>query len=311
MKVDVTSFTDPGCPWAYSSSPALAVTRFRFGDQLDWRHVMIGLAEERSQYEERGYTALKMAHAMRGFRRFGMPFGNTAKAAVAATSRACRAIVAVRLQNPERELAALRALQFLQFTTPHVLDDDAAVLAALRTVDGIDAEAALEAIENDEVVAAYEEDRALTRSAAGTPAEVQDKTATTDGPVRYTAPSLIFTRGETTLIAGGYQHQHVYDVLLANLAPELERREAPDDVVEVLESFPDGLTTAEVAEIYASGPARETDRDETEDRLLTAVGEARATRVSLGDDARWLPGASSYPEAGWLLSDTSRLAASR
>ncbi len=36
---------------------------------------------------------------------------------------------------------------------------------------------------------------------------------------------------------------------LANLAPDLARRDEPEDPVEALTDFPDGLTTAEVAAI--------------------------------------------------------------
>src|SRR3954447_21256784 len=43
--VSVTHFSDPGCPWAWSASPAIAALRWRYGDQLEWRHVMIGLTE--------------------------------------------------------------------------------------------------------------------------------------------------------------------------------------------------------------------------------------------------------------------------
>ena len=32
MAISVTHFTDPGCPWAYSASPALAVLHWRYGD---------------------------------------------------------------------------------------------------------------------------------------------------------------------------------------------------------------------------------------------------------------------------------------
>ena len=69
-------FTDPGCPWAYSSRPAIARLRWRFGDQLDWRLVLIGLSENGDRYEERGYTPARMAAGWRKFeQRFGMPFG--------------------------------------------------------------------------------------------------------------------------------------------------------------------------------------------------------------------------------------------
>ena len=72
--MDVTHFSDPCCPWAYSSSPFLAVLRWRFGAQLNWRHVMIGLTEHASQYEARGYTPVRQAHGFANFRWRGMPF---------------------------------------------------------------------------------------------------------------------------------------------------------------------------------------------------------------------------------------------
>src|SRR5947208_25368 len=56
VTVAVRHFSDPGCPWAYSASPALAVLRWRFGDQLEWRLVTIGLTEHADQYVRRGYT---------------------------------------------------------------------------------------------------------------------------------------------------------------------------------------------------------------------------------------------------------------
>jgi 2-hydroxychromene-2-carboxylate isomerase len=296
--VDVTHFTDPGCPWAWSASPALAALAWRFGDQLAWRHVMIGLAEDGALYEARGYTPVRAARGQVRFRRFGMPFAPLPKARVSGTSRGCRAIVAVRLQAPEREWAALRALQFLQFTTVGTLDDDAALLTALAGVEGVDAEAAVGAIDSPAVIAAYEADRAEARSASGTPAEVQGKTFDSDGAERYTAPSVIFTLGETTLIAGGFQNLQAYDVLLANLAPDLDRRAAPEDVAEVLAAFPDGLTTAEVAEVYATGAASETDRGATEDALLEAAAAGTAVRIPAGDDARWLPAGGAAAAAG-------------
>src|SRR5688500_695827 len=52
--IDVTHFTDPGCPWAYSASPALATLQWRYGDQLRWTLVTIGLAEDAELYAKRG-----------------------------------------------------------------------------------------------------------------------------------------------------------------------------------------------------------------------------------------------------------------
>ena len=44
--IDTTLYTDAACPWAYSANPALRVLEWRFGDQLSWRLVMIGLRDE-------------------------------------------------------------------------------------------------------------------------------------------------------------------------------------------------------------------------------------------------------------------------
>jgi predicted DsbA family dithiol-disulfide isomerase len=61
MTISVTHFTDPGCPWAYSASPALAVMHWRYGDQLEWRLATIGLTEHADQYVRRGYTPARAA----------------------------------------------------------------------------------------------------------------------------------------------------------------------------------------------------------------------------------------------------------
>jgi protein-disulfide isomerase-like protein with CxxC motif len=110
-KIAITQFTDAGCPWAYSASPALAVLRWRYRDQLDWRIVTIGLAEDPQRYEDLGYTPTRMAVGQLSFRRFGMPFLTEPRARIAATTRACRAIVATRLLEPGREHEVHRALQ--------------------------------------------------------------------------------------------------------------------------------------------------------------------------------------------------------
>ncbi len=289
-RISVTHYTDPGCPWAYSAWPALATLQWRYGDQLEWRHVLIGLTERAEQYEERGYTPIMMARTGSRFRRFGMPFGPAVKARVSGTSRACRAVVATRLEAPERQLAVLRALQFMQFTTPGLLDEDADLLEALRDVPGIYAEAIVAAIDRPDVVEAYEADRADARTAEGTPAHFQDKTARTDGPVRFTAPSLTFTTPDgRSLMAGGFQSLLVYDALIANLDPALERRGAPSDLSELVAAFPDGITTGEVAQVLAQATGSEPDRAEAEGLLLDVVHAGGAVRAPLGDDALWLP----------------------
>src|SRR5919112_896500 len=179
--MDVLHFSDPGCPWAYSASPALAVLRWRYGDQLDWRLVTIGLTESHQQYEARGYTPGRSAQNQIRFRRFGMPFAPSVRLRLMGTARACRAIVATRLLHPGRENAALRALQFAWFTSDALMDTIGGIEGALARVDGIAVDEVLAAIESDAVGEAYEADRARARTAAGTPTEWQGKAAATDG----------------------------------------------------------------------------------------------------------------------------------
>ena len=297
-RVDVIHFSDPGCPWAWSASPALAALRWRYGDQLRWRHVMIGLTESGRQYEDRGYTPLMMARGQRRFARWGMPFSREPKTRVAGTSMACRAIIAVRLRAPELEWAAFRALQFMQFCSTGLLDEPRDLKAALATLPGIDPAEIVDAIESPEVWEAYEADRAEARTAAGSPTEAQGKTATSDGPVRYTAPSIRFLIGERCLEAGGFQPLGAYDVLLANLDPTLDRRDAPGDLTELFAELPEGLTTAEVAQILAASND-EPDFGAAEDALIELAASGRVARTGFGNGALWtLPAGRSLHAAG-------------
>lgn len=284
--VDAIHFTDPGCPWAYSASPDLAVLRWRYGDQLRWRLVAIGLAERAEQYERRGYTPGASAQGRTAFRRFGMPLSPTVRLRLMGTARGCRAIVATRGLFPEREYAVFRALQFAWFTTDELMDTVEGVRASLATVPDLDVEAVIAAHDSDEVREAYEADRAEARSAAGTPTEAQGKAAATDGPVRYTAPSVVFRQGDRGLEAGGFQSLDAYDVCLANLDTSLDRRPPAATVSEALAAFQDGLTTQEVAAVMTPDLTPR-DRRAAELALLGAQADGDVHRRPLGDDALW------------------------
>jgi 2-hydroxychromene-2-carboxylate isomerase len=287
-EISITHFTDPGCPFAYSASPALGVLHWRYGAQLHWRLVTIGLAEDPQRYIDAGYTPSRMAVGQIGFGRHGMPFARQPKARVTATSRACRTIVATRLLGTSLEDRVLRALQFAWFTTPLLLDEDDAIATAIAGVDGLDVAAVIAAIDDEQTIAAYEADKAETRTAEGSATELQGKARQTDGLVRYSAPSLVFeSESGRRLEAGGFQPVEAYDVLIANLDPSLERRDPPESALEALREFPDGLVTQEVAAILAPNNTPP-DRDAAEAALIGLVGEGSAQRRALGDDALWL-----------------------
>jgi predicted DsbA family dithiol-disulfide isomerase len=284
--VEATLYSDPVCPWAYSAHPALRVLEWRYRDGLRWRLVVIGLHETTERMLERGYDPLRSALGQTGFRRYGMPFAPSPKERLAASARACRALVACRLHAPGSELRAYRALQLANFTSSVLLDDDDALATVLDTVDGVDGPAIVQLIDGPDVVAAYEEDKAEARTAAGSPSELQGKTAQSDGPVRYTAPSLVLELDGRRLEAGGFQPVEAYDVLVANLDPAIERTPPPDGPAPLLDFFPDGLTTQEVAALLARGNDAP-DRAGAERMLLELVAEGSATRRPAGDDAVW------------------------
>jgi 2-hydroxychromene-2-carboxylate isomerase len=286
--LEVTHFTDPGCPFAYSASPAHTTLRWRYGDGLRWTLVTIGLSEDASQYAARGYSPTRSAvDWRRRFDRFGMPLQFTPKASLSATAPGCRAIVATRLEAPEHETAALRALQFAQFTTTGVLEDRAMLRDALATVDGLDGAAIVARIDDPDVVAAYEADRARARTAAGSPTEFQGRAANSDGAVRYTAPSLVFeTQDGRRLEAGGFQPIEAYDVVVANLDATLDRRPPAQDPVEALAAFPYPLATAEVAAVMTAHLGVP-DLTATEAALIGAVGDGRAVRRPAGNSSLW------------------------
>jgi protein-disulfide isomerase-like protein with CxxC motif len=287
--ITATHFTDPACPWAYSARPAHARLRWRFGDQIEWRLRLIGLSETAEAYVKRGYTperALASQHLFSD--RFGMPFSFERKPRVAGTSRACRAIVAARELDPALGEAALRALQLLQFTTPRVLDDDDDLRAVLATVPGLDADAVVARIDDAEIVELYQADRAAARSAEGAPIHAQDRHSTSDGPVRYTAPSVIFEHQDGGRFeVGGFQPFEAYDTGLANLDPGLERRPAPESVLDALAEFPEGLTTAEAASVMRASDLVDADPAAVSAELAELEAAGNVLRVPAGRDAIW------------------------
>jgi protein-disulfide isomerase-like protein with CxxC motif len=287
--IKATIYNDPACPWAYSESPALRVIEWRYGDQLDWRLVLIGLSEDTSRYQRNGYTPVRGALSQARFRElYGMPFAATPKARMAASSRACRAVIAARRLSPGSEWGVFRALQLANFNDGLLLDDDEQLREVIAAVDSLDAGRIVELIDAPEVLAEYERDKAETRTAAGSPTERQGKAGNSDGNVRYTAPSVVFEAPDgRRLEAGGFQPVEAYDVLIVNLEPSIERQPPPPDPGPLLQRFRQGLSTQEVAALLTAGNDRP-DRAAAEAALLTLVGEGRAIRRPLGDDALWL-----------------------
>ncbi len=252
----IRHFTDPGCPWAFSAEPQRQRLRWLFGEQLAWETRMVVLARRPADYEEKGFTPREQAASFALMqRRFGMPIDARERPRMAATAPACRAVVAVRRHAPELAEALLRRLR-VRTMAGELLDE-------AETVSGAAAEAAIDPsllrrwLAEPEVDVALEEDAALSRDPAPAARALDHKLAPSeDGGRRYTCPSLEIRSAEGRLLAlPGYQPFEAYDVAVANLAPELERRPSPDSVEEALAWAGEPLATAEVAALCGLEPA--------------------------------------------------------
>ena len=261
--ITATLFSDPACPWAYSANPALRVLEWRYGDQLDWRLVTIGLREDNSALLASFDPARSAARYAVFHRLYGMPFTIAPKERPAGTGRGCRAIVAARLLAAGQRMArAARPRDRRTSRRSSCSTTTERIREALRGVPGLDADAIAAQLDSPEVVEAYERDKAEARSAAGTPAEAQGKTSTSDGPVRYTAPSVIFEQRREAarrrrLAAVARLRRPAREPRAGARAPARRRSRRRSSS----SRFPDGLVTAEVAALIAPSPDYVSDRD--------------------------------------------------
>ena len=187
-----------------------------------------------------------------------------------------------------------RAIQLANFTTPLVLDDDAQLTEALRRLPEIDADAIVAAIDSPEVVAAYEADKHETRTAAGSAAELQGKTRQHRRPgavhARRRSCSRATARGWSP---AAFSRSRRTTCWSRTSIPGSTASPPPETPEPLLERFPEGLVTQEVAALIA-GNNETPDRAAAEAGLLELVAAGRATREPLGDDALWR-GATDQP----------------
>jgi len=252
--VRITEYTDPGCPWAYSAEPFRRRLSWLYGDALEWRVRLVGLAESGDEYEERGFTPERQSKAFASIARdHGMPIDTSVRPRMAATIPACRAVVAARLHAPDRMRRLLRRLRVRHFAG-QLLDDRETIAAAARDADIDPAELERWAA-GDDAEAALREDMAAARAPIDAARVLDEKLANWSGGRRYTCPSYEIERlaDGVQIAVPGFQPFAVYDVVTANLVPGLERRDPPESVEEVLRWTGTPLATKEVAVVCDIG----------------------------------------------------------
>ena len=275
--VRITEYTDPGCPWAWSAEPFRRRLQWLYGESIDWQERMVGLSEAPEDYEEKGFTPEKQAAAFAKIsERHGMPIDTSERPRMAATVPACRAFVAAQLNAPAKARQLLRCLRVGHFSGG-LLDEPATIESAAAEA-GLDPDELARWMEQEETERALREEMKAARQPIAAARVLDEKLAGWSGGRRYTCPSYEIERpqDEVRIAVPGFQPFAVYDVILANLVPGLEREESGPSVEEVLRWAGTPLATREVAEV-----TQLSDREAREE--LGRVAEER----HLGSDGLW------------------------
>lgn len=269
VQLEITHFTDPACPFAFSAEPVRLRLRWHYGDQLVWHTRMIVLTLEPGEAE-------KLAGGAPGLqRRYGMPIDPAPYPRPASSEPACRAVVAARLNAPEAEEPLLRRLR-VRTMLGGLLDDPELIAAAAREA-GLDPARLVAWCASAEVEQALRADIEASRAPSAAALAVDHKLGGPRAQRRYTAPSYEIARlddDRAPFAVPGFNPVEAYEVAIANLAPELVRRQRPERVEDVLAWAGEPLATAEVA--------------------LIAQLDATEARAALGRVARPIPAGADF-----------------
>jgi len=200
--------------------------------------------------EDKGLDPERLSSEFRDLQqRFGMPIDATERPRLVVSRPACLAVVAARLRAPEHEETLLRRLRWHYMAGAMI--DEPAVLDVAALGAGLDRDELRRWSAEPEVLSALEQDMAAARAPSPAALALDHKLAPWSGGRRYTCPSyeLSRLRDERTIAIPGYQPLAVCEVVVANLCPDLQRREDPESVREVLAWAGEPLATVEVATV--------------------------------------------------------------
>jgi predicted DsbA family dithiol-disulfide isomerase len=249
LHLEITHFTDPACPFAFSAEPARWRLRWHYGDQLQWVTRLIVLTLEEGEAEKLAAGAPNLQ------RMYGMPIDPAPYARPSSSEPACRAVVAARVHAPEALDLLLRRLRVRRMLGG--LMDDPALIAAAAAEAGLDPAELERWCATPEVEAALQADIAAARAPTAAARALDHKLGGPRAERRYTAPSYEIVRPDTGSAASlpGFQPVETYEAAIANLAPELARRARPGSVRALLAWAGEPLATSEVVEIMGRSAA--------------------------------------------------------
>jgi predicted DsbA family dithiol-disulfide isomerase len=248
--VRITEFTDPTCPWAYSAEPFRQRINWLYEGRIEWEPRMVVLADTRAEQDEKGLTPERVATVTKQIAsEHLMPIDTRPKPYVPSSREACRLVVAARVHADRHTVRrALRSLRIRNFSGALVDEPETIRAAAVDAGIGDEYEAWMT---DPEVERELNEDAALARRPMPAAKVLDHKLTNWSGGRRYTCPSYEITRlaDGVTISIPGFQPFAVYDAILANLVPGMDRRDPPGSAGQVLQwrGFP--LSTQEVATV--------------------------------------------------------------
>jgi 2-hydroxychromene-2-carboxylate isomerase len=181
--VSIELFTDPACPFAFSAEPVRQRLRWHYGDGLVWTPRMIVLTLEDGEADKLAQGAPNLQ------RRFGMPINPAPYPRPASSEPACRAVVASRLDAPDRAESLLRRLR-VRTMRGGLLDDPELIAAAARDA-GVDPTALSAWSTSAEVTTELGADIASARNPSASARALDHKLGGPSHQRRYTAPTYI------------------------------------------------------------------------------------------------------------------------
>lgn len=280
--IEVDRFGDPGCPWDYSSEPNRLRMVWHYGHQLRMTPRMVVLSDNPDDYARKGFGVDELTPALAMIQgRFDMPIDLGRRERMLGTRAACLPVVAALSISTEAGERLLRELRIAAMRGELIDEQD--VLRAAAAAAGVDWDELERRSASEDVLAQLEADWLAARTPTDAARRLDHKLAGwsrgEESGRRYTCPSWVFrdpASGRTTA-APGFQPFESLEVALAEVAPSLSRRDAPESVDEVLTWHDGPIATAEVAALCQLSLAD----------ARAALAAAGAQAVPIGPEALW------------------------
>ena len=244
MSVQIRVVTDPACAWSWASEPKLGRLAWEFGDELDVRWVMGGMARTIGDTERERYASTWLDVPAES----GMPTDARLwqQGGMSSTYPACQAVVAACEQGSEPAGRYLRRLREGIMCERKRLDHPDALIAEAGGA-GLDVPRFELDLRSNAILEAF---GAHLDEARRIPDKAKEEEATgCTGPIeRVTFPSLTFVRGDGTSrgVYGWRPYEEYREAAIAAGAKPNDRP-APE-VTEVIER-PNGTGRWATAEI--------------------------------------------------------------